>query len=78
MCLLIEVVDTVLCKLYTGSDETTDLLALIDGPNDVVLPEVEPVLISASRYDALCRLYKSRGEDKKLLDVWSRFVLPIL
>ena len=42
-------VDTVLCKLYTGSDETTDLLALIDGPNDVVLPEVEPVLISASQ-----------------------------
>lgn len=66
-------VDTVLCKLYTSSNETTDLLALIDGPNDVLLPEIEPALVEASAYDALCRLYKARGEEGKLIDVWSRY-----
>lgn len=61
-----------LCKLYTTSTETTDLLVLIDGPNNVVLSEVERVLAAAHHYDALCRLYRARGEDSKLLDVWSR------
>lgn len=67
-----KVVDTVLAKLYTESGETTDLLALIGGPNDIVLREVEPLLVSANRYDALCRLYRSRGEDRKLLEMWSK------
>lgn len=69
-----QVVDTVLGKLYTVSNETTDLLALIDGPNDVLLPEIEPALLAAGRYDALCRLYKARGAEEKLLDVWYRCV----
>ncbi|GJE85460.1 hypothetical protein PsYK624_015390 [Phanerochaete sordida] len=69
-----EVVDTVLGRLYTESEETTDLLALIDGPNDIVLQELEPVLIKSSRYDALCRLYKNRGEEAKLLDAWSKLI----
>ena len=64
--------DTVLARLYAESEETTDLLALIDGPNDVVLSEVEPVLVKARRLDALCRLYKSRDEHQKLLEAWSK------
>lgn len=67
-----QVVDTVLGRLYTESGETTDLLALIDGPNDIVLSELDPVLIESNRYDALCRLYKTRAQDAKLLDAWSR------
>ncbi|KAI0337403.1 hypothetical protein BDW22DRAFT_1409963 [Trametopsis cervina] len=71
-----EVVDTVLAKLYTMGGETTDLLALIGGPNDVVVEEVETLLSEANRYDALCRLYRNRGrvEEEKLLNVWSRLV----
>ncbi|EKM58173.1 uncharacterized protein PHACADRAFT_252272 [Phanerochaete carnosa HHB-10118-sp] len=69
-----EVVDTVLARLYTESGETTDLLALIGGPNDIVLHELEPVLIRSSRYDALCRLYKTRGQEAKLLDAWSKLI----
>ncbi|PSR76572.1 hypothetical protein PHLCEN_2v8330 [Hermanssonia centrifuga] len=69
-----EVVDTVLAKLYTSAGETTDLLALIGGPNDVVLPEIESNLVEARRYDALCRLYRNREENAKLLDAWSRLI----
>lgn len=67
-----------LAKLYTQSGDTTDLLALLDGPNDVVLPELEPSLISARRFDALCRLYKHRAEHAKLLLAWSRYVFAQL
>ena len=69
-----QVVDTVLGRLYTESGETTDLLALIGGPNDIVLQELEPVLIESSRFDALCRLYRSRGQEARLLDAWSKSV----
>ena len=69
-----EVVDTVLTKLYTSGGETTDLLALIDGPNNIVLEEVEAPLAVSNRYDALSRLYKTRGEEAKLLKLWSRWV----
>jgi vacuolar protein sorting-associated protein 3 len=69
-----EVVDTVLAKLYTSDGETTDLLALIDGPNDIVLEEVEILLALSNRYDALCRLYKARGEEVKMMKIWSRCV----
>jgi vacuolar protein sorting-associated protein 3 len=69
-----QVVDTVLGKLYTESGETTDLLALIDGPNDVVLQELEPVLVKSGRFDALCRLHRTQGLDDELLAAWSRLV----
>ena len=64
-----------LAKLYTEAGETTDLLALIDGSNNIVLAELEPALIEARRFDALCRLYQARGEHTKLLDTWSKLVL---
>ncbi len=59
--------------MYTSAGETTDLLALIGGPNDVLLPEIESNLVEARRYDALCRLYRNREENAKLLDAWSRY-----
>ena len=67
-----QAVDTVLGRLYTEAGETTDLLALIEGPNDIVLGELEPTLVRSGRFDALCRLYRSRAEDAKLLDAWSK------
>lgn len=72
-----QVVDTVLGRLYTESGETTDLLALVDGPNDIVLPVLAPVLVARGRYDALCRLYRARGLDDALLDAWAKCV-PLL
>ncbi|KAH9918038.1 hypothetical protein B0H21DRAFT_847492 [Amylocystis lapponica] len=36
------VVDTVLAELYTASEKTPDLHALIDEPNHIVLPAIEP------------------------------------
>ncbi|EMD32317.1 hypothetical protein CERSUDRAFT_119016 [Gelatoporia subvermispora B] len=67
-------VDTVLAKLYAESDDkANDMRTLLSEPNEISLPEVEPVFRRSRRYQALCELYHQRGEDNKLLEAWSRF-----
>lgn len=68
--------DTVLAKLFCEEEKTTDLYSLLREPNHIVLPELEPTLIRTGQYNALCSLYKDRGDDNKLLDAWSKYVLP--
>ncbi len=68
------VVDTVLAKLYTESEDISELNKLIEEPNEILLSELEPYLTRYKRIGVLCRLYKQRGEDLKLLEVWSRSV----
>lgn len=65
-------VDTVLAKLYTESNETAELLKLIEEPNEIVLSELEPYLTRFRRISPLCRLYRQRGDDLKLLESWSK------
>ncbi|KAF8958169.1 hypothetical protein BDZ97DRAFT_1842909 [Flammula alnicola] len=67
-------IDTVLVKLYAEFEKTNDLYALLETPNDVSLPEIEPVLQETGQYNALCMLYKQRGDDLKLLDVWAKLI----
>ena len=66
-------VDTVLAKLYTESEELSELTRLIEEPNEIVLTELEPFFTRFHRIGPLCRLYKQRGEDLKLLEAWSRY-----
>jgi hypothetical protein len=66
------VVDTVLAKILAEEEQTADLHALLQGPNQIVLTELEPVLMRTGQYNALCVLYKEHGENDKLLDAWSR------
>lgn len=67
--------DTVLAKLFAQSEKTTDLYALLQGPNDIVLSEIENILQNSGQYSALCMIYKQRGDDEKLLETWSKYVL---
>ncbi|KAK7047338.1 hypothetical protein VNI00_006569 [Paramarasmius palmivorus] len=66
------VVDTVLVKLFAQFEKTADLYTLLNEANDIVVSEVEQVLQKNGQYNALCMLYKQRGEDDKLLDAWSK------
>ncbi|RDB17168.1 Transforming growth factor-beta receptor-associated protein 1 [Hypsizygus marmoreus] len=68
------VVDTVLVKLYANLEKTPELYALLHEPNHVVVSEVESVLKKTGQYNALCILYKDRGDDVKLLDIWAKLV----
>ncbi|CCM06014.1 uncharacterized protein FIBRA_08257 [Fibroporia radiculosa] len=67
-------VDTVLAKLYTKHEKPTDLRSIIDEPNNIVLAELEPMLIEARQYGVLCKLYRQRGEETKLLEAYSKLV----
>ncbi|KAI9438733.1 hypothetical protein H4582DRAFT_2057353 [Lactarius indigo] len=68
------IIDTVLAKLFARGEKTTDLYALLDESDLVVLPEVEPVFRATGQYSALCKMYSKRGDDAALLEVWSKLV----
>lgn len=70
----VKVVDTVLAKIFAEDGKTSDLHNLLESSNHIVISEFEPVLKKTRRYQALCLVYKQRGEDDKLLDAWSRQV----
>ena len=54
---------TVFVKLYTLSGKSQDLFTLLCGAtNQVVLPEVEPVLERKGQYNVLCTIYREGGE----------------
>jgi vacuolar protein sorting-associated protein 3 len=64
----------VLAKVFARSEKMTDLYALLDESDAIVLPEVEPVFRAARQYSALCKMYSKRDDDAALLDVWSKCV----
>jgi len=64
----------VLAKLFARGEKTTDLDALLDESELVILPEIEPVFRATGLYSALCKVYSKRGHDAELLEVWSKLV----
>ncbi|EPQ52360.1 hypothetical protein GLOTRDRAFT_140707 [Gloeophyllum trabeum ATCC 11539] len=66
------VVDTALLKILAENGDTPELHRMLDGPNDVDLSEVEPILIQSQQFNVLCKLYRQRGEEGKLLDAWAK------
>ncbi|KAG5716916.1 Transforming growth factor-beta receptor-associated protein 1 [Termitomyces sp. T112] len=70
----LQVVDTVLVKLYAELKKTQELYNILLEPHDIVVDEVEPVLKRNGQYNALCMLYRKSGDDRKLLDVWSKLI----
>lgn len=71
----LQIVDTVLAKLFAQGEKTTDLFALLDESDVVVFPEVEPVFRATGQYSALCKVYSKRGDDAALLETWSKYVV---
>ncbi|KZT66233.1 hypothetical protein DAEQUDRAFT_752201 [Daedalea quercina L-15889] len=67
-------IDTVLAKLYVAHSKPADLQKLLSEPNVIVLPELEPVLVAAQRFGALCKLYGQYGQESKLLSTWAKLV----
>ncbi|KAH9962285.1 hypothetical protein BGW80DRAFT_1180850 [Lactifluus volemus] len=68
------IVDTVLAKLFARGEKMTDLYALLEESEVVILAEVEPIFRAAGQYSALCKMYSKRGDDAALLDLWSKLV----
>jgi hypothetical protein len=70
----LQIVDTVLAKLFAWGEKTTDLFALLDESDVVVYPEVEPVFRATGQYSALCKVYSKLGDDAALLEALSKYV----
>ena len=70
------VVDTTLVRLLAekGTSGEGAIVQLLAGPNDVVLPQVEPALLEAGLHDLLSRILARRGETTRVLDLWSKMV----
>ncbi|KAG6819186.1 hypothetical protein H0H93_014532, partial [Arthromyces matolae] len=69
--LVLEIVDTVLVKLYAQIEKTQELYNLLLEPHNIIISEVEPVLKRNGQYNALCMIYRENGDEGKLLEVWS-------
>ncbi|TXT15581.1 hypothetical protein VHUM_00084 [Vanrija humicola] len=61
------VIDTVLAKYLADSGTTSELLALLGGPNDVSLSELEPFL--AKRKYILCTILREQGQFDRVLEL---------
>ncbi|KAH8085441.1 hypothetical protein BXZ70DRAFT_1045640, partial [Cristinia sonorae] len=69
---IVAIVETVLARLYSHFREKDELQSLLDGPNQIVLNELEPALIEAGQLNLLFKLYRQRGEEAKLIEALSR------
>ena len=67
-----------LAKLFARGEKTTDLDALLEESELVILPEIEPVFRTTGLYSALCKVYIKRGHDAELLEVWSKYADSLL
>ncbi|KAF8064149.1 hypothetical protein FPV67DRAFT_1503662 [Lyophyllum atratum] len=70
----LEVVNTVLVKLYAELEKTQDLYNLLQESHHIVVSEVEPVLERTGQYNALCMLHRQNGDETKLLETWSKLI----
>lgn len=70
--IFLQIVDTVLAKLFAQTEKTQDLYQLLQEPNHVVSGEIESVFRETGQYNALSILYRQAKNDEGLLDVWSK------
>lgn len=65
-----QVIDTTLAKLLADAGTTNELLALLAGPNDAVLSELEPFL--AQRPYVLSTVMRRQGRVDRVLELLQR------
>lgn len=65
-------IDTALSKLLADAGTTNELLALLAGPNDVVLSELEPFL--AQRPYVLSTVMRKQGRIDRVMELLLEYV----
>ncbi|KAG5651342.1 hypothetical protein H0H81_009030 [Sphagnurus paluster] len=70
----LEVVDTVIAKLYAQHEKTQELYNLFHEPHQISVSEIEPIMKRNGQYNALCMLYTEKGQDTQLLEVWAKLI----
>lgn len=65
--LISQIIDTTLCKLLAEAGTTHELLAILAGPNDAVLSELEPFL--SRRPYVLSTVMRQQGRTDRVLEL---------
>lgn len=73
----IQIIDTVLVKLFAESGDTQELHTLLESSEDIVIDEVEETLIRTRQYEALVKIYRKRKDVTKLLELWSKYAIHV-
>ncbi|KAG8903936.1 hypothetical protein FRC01_008933 [Tulasnella sp. 417] len=69
-----KMVDTTLLKLYIEENQTPQMMALVNMSENVVVTEVEALLIEHHKFTVLSKLYEKKGDESKLLEIWTKVV----
>lgn len=68
-----QIIDTTLCKLLAEAGTTHELLAILAGPNDAVLSELEPFL--SKRPYVLSTVMRQQGRTDRVLELLKGWVM---
>ncbi|KAG9037771.1 hypothetical protein FRB95_004057 [Tulasnella sp. JGI-2019a] len=71
---VLRIIDTVLVKIFAEESQLPEVRLLIQQSDDLVLAEVEPLLTRKEYFSALSSLLERRGEESKLLELWTKLV----
>ncbi|KAG9050608.1 hypothetical protein FS837_004133 [Tulasnella sp. UAMH 9824] len=69
-----KMVDTTLLKLHIEENQTPQMMALVNLSENIVVTEVEALLIEHHKFTVLSKLYEKKGDESKLLEIWTKVV----
>ncbi|KAG8960758.1 hypothetical protein FRC00_014207 [Tulasnella sp. 408] len=69
-----KIVDTTLLKLHIEENQTPQMMALVNMSENIVVTEVEALLVEHHKFTVLSKLYEKKGDQTKLLEIWSKVV----
>ncbi|KIO24147.1 hypothetical protein M407DRAFT_15469 [Tulasnella calospora MUT 4182] len=69
-----KIVDTTLLKLHIEENQTPQMMALVNMSENIVVTEVEALLIEHHKFTVLSKLYEKKGDESKLLEIWTKVV----
>ncbi|KAG9013429.1 hypothetical protein FRB90_006050 [Tulasnella sp. 427] len=69
-----KIVDTTLLKLHIEENQTPQMMTLVNMSENIIFSEVEALLIQNHKFTVLSKLYEKKGDDSKLLEIWTKVV----
>lgn len=64
--------DTALLKIHIEENQTPQMMALVNMSENIIVAEVEALLIEHHKFTVLSKLYEKKGDESKLLEIWTK------
>ncbi|KAG8944702.1 hypothetical protein FRC04_001601 [Tulasnella sp. 424] len=69
-----KIVDTALLKIHIEENQTPQMMALVNMSENIIVAELEALLIEHHKFTVLSKLYEKKGDESKLLEIWTKVV----